>query len=64
MMALMSDAPAIERSVSELDFARQLAWLESMHVAVETAIAQHRRLGQSIAVLRDGGVVKLKAGEY
>ena len=64
MMASVSDAPAIEKLVTELDIARQLAWLESMRVAVDRAIAQHRRLGQPIAVLRDGGVVRLEAGEY
>ena len=64
MMAPMGDAPAIEKSVTDLDIARQLAWLESMRIAIDRAIAQHRRLGQPIAVLRDGRVVKLEAGEY
>ena len=64
MMAPMGDAPAIEKSVTDLDIAHQLAWLESMRVAVDRAIAQHRRLGQSIAVLREGKVVNLEAGEY
>jgi len=64
MMAPMGDAPAIEKSVTDQDIARQLAWLESMRIAIDRAIAQHRRLGQPIAILRDGRVVKLEAGEY
>ena len=64
MMAPVGDAPAIEKSVTDQDIARQLAWLESMRVAVDRSIAQHRRLRQPIAVLRDGAVVMLEAGQY
>ena len=64
MMAPMGDAPAIEKSITDLDLACQLAWLESMRVAVDTAISQHRRLRQPIAILCNGTVVMLEAGQY
>ena len=43
---------------------RHLAWQRSLQAAVARALDEHRGLGHTVVIMRDGKVVSLAPGQY
>lgn len=60
--SLSSNAENVESTTTRAQ--RRLEETRRMREAVKEAIDEHRRLGQSIVIAREGTVIWLKPGEY